>query len=105
MYHRRETRCHVLPSFKQRNSNASNGNDVLSKKDKSKNLKSSLTPLMQPELDMESDRQISIEQQKDVDSSESSQWILIGGTALVLAAAFALGVSMSNELGIDLEWR
>lgn len=60
---------------------------------------------MQPELDMQSDRHISIEQQTDVNGSESSQWVLIGGTALVLAAAFTLGVSMSKDLGIDLEWR
>lgn len=73
----------------------------------SNNLFGSFKPIMQPELDMKSDEQvISKEQQSDVnDSSSSSQLVLIGGTMLVLAAAFALGMSMSSELGIDLEWR
>ena len=76
----------------------------------SNNLFGSFKPIMQPELDMKSDEQvISKEQQSDVNdpssSSSSSQLVLIGGTMLVLAAAFALGMSMSSELGIDLEWR
>lgn len=61
-------------------------------------------PFMQPELDMISNTKNTTYQQKEVNDS-SSQLILFGGTILVLAAAVALGVSMSNELGISLEWR
>jgi hypothetical protein len=63
---------------------------------------------MQVDLNMKLDDSLSFgsqDQLREVNDSSSSQWILIGGTALVLAAAFALGVSMSNDLGLDLEWR
>ncbi|KAL7542483.1 hypothetical protein ACHAXR_013133 [Thalassiosira sp. AJA248-18] len=36
------------------------------------------------------------------DSSDSTKWILIGGTVMVVAAAGALAVTMGNDLGIDL---
>ncbi|KAL9178497.1 hypothetical protein ACHAXT_001835 [Thalassiosira profunda] len=36
-------------------------------------------------------------------SVDSTKWILLGGTALVLAAAAALAVTMKNDLGLDLE--
>lgn len=62
-----------------------------------------LKPMMQPELDMSHDR-ISNIQPAEMENS-STQWVLIGGTVLVLAAAFALGVSMTTELGINMEWR
>lgn len=108
----KNTRCHVLPSFKQRRKA---DNNILNKEDfesginsitngSSYNLFGSFKPLMQPELDME-DVQTTNETVKVSSDSSSSQLVLIGGTALVLAAAFALGVSMSTELGIDLEWR
>lgn len=67
-------------------------------------INNNLIPFMQPELDMISDAKNTKDQHKEVNDS-SSQLVLIGGTILVLAAAAALGVSMSNELGIDLEWR
>ena len=38
------------------------------------------------------------------ESTETTKWILIGGTVLVLAAAWGLAVTMGNELGIDLEF-
>lgn len=110
----KNTRCHILPSFKQRgraDDNVINDEnlelDMMSLTNgSSNNLFSSFKPIMQPELDMKSDEQIiSKEQQPDGNDSSSSQLVLIGGTMLVLAAAFALGVSMSTELGIDLEWR
>jgi hypothetical protein len=62
-----------------------------------------LKPMMQPELDISDDR-ISNIQPAEMENS-STQWVLIGGTVLVLAAAFALGVSMTTELGINMEWR
>lgn len=37
------------------------------------------------------------------DSSDSTKWILIGGTLTVVAAAGALAVTMGNDLGIDLD--
>lgn len=42
---------------------------------------------------------------EDSDSSlvDSTKWILISGTILILAAAGALAVTMGNDLGLDLE--
>lgn len=40
---------------------------------------------------------------EDGDSDATTKYILIGGTALVLAAAGALAVTLGNDLGIDLE--
>ena len=39
----------------------------------------------------------------DSSSLDSTKWILIGGTILILAAAGALAVTMGNDLGLDLE--
>ena len=36
------------------------------------------------------------------DSSDSTKWILVGGTVLVVVAAGALAVTMGNDLGIEL---
>ena len=36
-------------------------------------------------------------------SADSTKWILVGGTAMIIAAAGALAVTMGNDLGIDLE--
>lgn len=47
----------------------------------------------------------SIEDGESLDlSGDSSKWILTGGAVLVIAAAYALAVTMSADLGIDLEW-
>jgi hypothetical protein len=35
---------------------------------------------------------------------QSSQWILIAGTTAILAAVYALGVTMTRDMGLDLEW-
>ena len=37
------------------------------------------------------------------DSSDSTKWILVGGTVLVVVAAGALAVTMGNDLGIELD--
>ena len=39
----------------------------------------------------------------DSSSLDSTKWILISGTILILAAAVALAVTMGNDLGLDLE--
>jgi len=39
----------------------------------------------------------------DSSSLDSTKWILISGTILILAAAGALAVTMGNDLGLDLE--
>ena len=36
-------------------------------------------------------------------SIDSTKWILLGGTVLILIAAGALSVTIGNELGINLE--
>jgi hypothetical protein len=38
------------------------------------------------------------------ESTETTKWILIGGTAMVLAAAWGLAMTMGDELGIALEF-
>lgn len=40
---------------------------------------------------------------EDGDSDATTKYVLIGGTALVLAAAGALAATLGNDLGIDLE--
>lgn len=107
------TSCYALQSLKPRR-NTENDNAILNTVDKesdanSNSLINGLRPVMQVDLNMKLDDSLSSGSQEQLsevnDSSSSSQLILIGGTALVLAAAFALGVSMSNDLGLDLEWR
>ena len=39
----------------------------------------------------------------DSDSSGLTQFVLIGGTVIILAAAAALAVSAGKDLGINLE--
>ena len=40
---------------------------------------------------------------KEDSSIDSTKWILISGTILILVAAGALAVTMGNDLGLDLE--
>jgi uncharacterized membrane protein YdjX (TVP38/TMEM64 family) len=45
---------------------------------------------------------ISIDEAKELED-ESTKWVLIGGTVMVVLAAGALAVTMGNDLGLDLE--
>jgi len=106
----KDTSCRILPLLKPQidnvNSNTSMNKDERDPVTKTNRFMSNLKPLMQTELDMMSEEQISKQAKKDFDdSSSSSKIVLFGGTSLILAAAFALGVLMTNDLGIDLEWK
>jgi len=47
--------------------------------------------------------QITIKDEVDSSLVDSTKWILISGTILILVAAGALAVTMGNDLGLDLE--
>ena len=54
-------------------------------------------------IDANTPQIITIKEEDNDSSLDSTKWILISGTILILVAAGALAVTMGNDLGLDLE--
>jgi hypothetical protein len=107
----RHTRCHATPSLKTREQGMTgdmrNAENNLNQSNKIIEPGQGLNIEFDTKTQNQSKEQLStqntLELGQDV-QDQSSQWILIAGTTAILAAVYALGVTMTRDMGLDLEW-